>query len=101
MLPRYQLRYWRYTLPAGSSPGGTPRISAETNRDTFVWNPVANLQAILGAIGKHYDSEPTVTDVLLYFRGKDTADRLPQSANRGFKLVPMEYKPTLGNYIEM
>ena len=61
----------------------------------------SNLQTILGAIRNHFDTEPDPEDVLLYFHRKGAADQPPPKANWGFKLVPMEYEPALGNCIEM
>jgi hypothetical protein len=60
-----------------------------------------NLQAILGAIRRHYDSERKPKDVLVYFHRGEDAGQIPQQASDGFKLVPMEYETALGNYIEI
>jgi hypothetical protein len=62
----------------------------------------SNLQAVLGAIQKHYLRKPELHNVLLFLHNGWDARNLPQSAGDDFRVVPLSYaEVAVGDFIQL
>lgn len=61
-----------------------------------------NLQTVLGAIKKHYEAQPAIRNVLLYFHEKAYKGVLPKKAGKDFIVISIDYSyGLLGNFVNI